>query len=84
MLVDAVKVLYYKMLGSTPNPGTDTLLGMDTSVETGNHSITLNLSAGIYKVYMVAVDRAGNESNPSQPVTFEMQSESSPPPKVEK
>ena len=84
MLVDAVKVLYYKMLGSTPNPGTDTLLGMDTSVETGNHSITLNLSVGIYKVYTVAVDRAGNTSNPSQPIPFEMKMESLPPPKFGK
>lgn len=84
MIVDAVKVLYYRMLGSIPNPDSDTLLGTDTSVSTGDHSITLDLSPGTYKVYTVAIDRAGNKSNPSQPVTFEMKSESSPPPKFGK
>lgn len=81
MIVDVVKVLYYKMLGSTAKPDSDTLLGTDKSVDTGNHSITLSLSPGTYKVYTVAVDRAGNKSKPSQPVTFEMKSESLPPPK---
>ncbi len=74
MAVDAVKVLYYQMLGSSPVPDSDTLLGTDSVVGTGEHSITLSLSPGIYKVYTVAVDRAGNGSEPSQPVTFEIQS----------
>jgi len=74
MAVDTVKVLYYQMLGSSPNPDSDTLLGTDSTIGTGAHSITLSLSPGSYKVYTVAVDRAGNRSKPSQPVTFELQS----------
>lgn len=72
-MADTVKVQYFQMLGREPDLKKDILLGEDKSVQTGKHEVNIELAPGIYSLYTIGIDRAGNRSNPSQPVTFELQ-----------
>ena len=60
------------MLGREPDPNRDKLLGEDKSVQTGKHEVNIGLAPGIYSLYTIGIDKAGNESNPSQPVRIEI------------
>ena len=71
-MADTVKVQYFQMLGGEPDPKRDKLLGEDSSVQTGKHEVDLEFSPGIYSIYTIGIDRAGNVSKASQPVRIEI------------
>lgn len=71
-MADTVKVQYFQMLGGEPDPKKDNLLGEDSSVQSGKHDINLGLSPGIYSLYTIGIDRAGNVSKASRPVRIEI------------
>ena len=60
------------MLGREPDPNRDKLLGEDKSVQTGKHEVNIGLAPGIYSIYTIGIDRAGNVSKASQPVRIEI------------
>ena len=60
------------MLGREPDPNRDKLLGEDKSVQTGKHEVNIGLAPGIYSLYTIGIDRAGNVSKASQPVRIEI------------
>jgi hypothetical protein len=76
MLNDIVTVRYYNMIGSSPNPLVDTLLGTDeVRPDTSNeHEIDLTLTYGTYSLYTVSVDRRGNTTGETEVVSFTMAS----------
>jgi len=74
-LADTLKVQYFQMLGREPDPKKDILLGEDKSVQTGKHEVNIELAPGIYSLYTIGIDRAGNASKASQPVRIEIADE---------
>lgn len=60
------------MLGREPDLKKDILLGEDKSVQTGKHEVNIELAPGIYSLYTIGIDRAGNVSKASQPVRIEI------------
>lgn len=60
------------MLGSVPDPKKDNLLGEDNTIQLGKHDVNLELLPGIYSIYTIGIDKAGNVSQPSQPVQIEV------------
>lgn len=62
--MDTYRVKVYRMEGGSPDPGVDTLLGIDTTFDAGGGwSInTTGWSEGWHTVYAMAEDLAGNES----------------------
>ena len=60
------------MLGREPDPNRDKLLGEDKSVQTGKHEVNIGLAPGIYSLYTIGIDKAGNVSKASQPVRIEI------------
>ncbi len=71
-MTDTQKVQYFQMLGRDPDPKKDKLLGEDKSVQTGKHEVNIGLAPGIYSLYTIGIDRAGNVSKASQPVRIEI------------
>lgn len=63
--IDTVRVRYYNMLGREPDLRVDTLLGEASNFPSDEHQVTLQLSPGVYFLYTVGIDLAGNQSNPS-------------------
>lgn len=61
------------MLGREPDPKRDILLGEDESVQSGKHEVDIELAPGIYSLYTIGIDRAGNVSKASQPVRIEIE-----------
>lgn len=72
MSIDSVKVSAYEQIGGSPNPANDNYLGQDLDLEvTGLFLISASIAIGRgRKVYAIAVDLAGNTSNPSAVKTF--------------
>lgn len=61
---DTVKVTVYRTTG-TPNPNTDTVIGIDNSVFDGANGWSVGTSlwtANRWKVYAIGEDLAGNET----------------------
>ena len=71
-MADTLKVKYFQMLGREPDPNRDILLGEDSSVQTGKHAMDFPLEPGVYSIYLIGVDKAGNVSKASRPVRIEI------------
>ena len=70
--MDTVRVKYFLMTGNTPDPDKDSLLGEDVTVSSGKHAMDFPLEPGVYSIYLIGVDKAGNVSKASRPVRIEI------------
>jgi len=66
MDVDTTIVRYYQMRGRIPDLNNDVLLGESSNFAYNHHYIDLHLDPGEYHIYLVGIDRAGNQSRPSR------------------
>ncbi len=64
--VDTTIVRYYQMRGRLPDLNNDVLLGESSNFASNHHHIDLRLNQGEYHIYLVGIDRAGNQSIPSR------------------